>query len=165
VDIEKLKADVEAANAALAKGEVPSVSVSEGETPEKAAIAAIKETKALKPWTLALIALPVLFYFNSMRTENADLRSQLADKSQALVQMTKNYDTISDAIDRQNSAIERASSLAAKSVNQANALSKAMNAKRLASEAAVHQILIGAKPKTCEEARQFLIDGVKDLQW
>jgi hypothetical protein len=155
-----LKDEVAKANRAVqSDAEIP------GSTPEVVAINELKKAKALSPWLIAVISVPVLFYFNSLRTEISDLRSQLAEKTELLNRTTDNYNAISAAIDRQNDAIMKANRLAERSVQEAKALNDDLLARRKASEDAVRSILTGKKPRTCEDARQFLIDGVKDLQW
>lgn len=137
----------------------------EEQTPDVAAIEGLKNAKCVSKGMIVWASIPILMYFVTLRTDIADLKTQLALKETQLTQTTENFGKLSAAIDEQNALIEQARLAAEDASGKSVMLAEGLKVKKKESDDLVNKILKAAKPKTCEESRVYLINGSGELKW
>lgn len=101
----------------------------------------------------------------SLQAENEALKAQVAVAATQLQVCADGNKTLTDAIDAQNKALQDLGGLTAKMDSEFKKLNETVNKIRKDTNKTVKDILDAPTPQTCEEAMQFLRDGVGDIKW
>lgn len=153
-------------NEVLKEWQVPDETIDpKNQTPEVAAIEGLKKTGCVSKTLIGIVSIPVLIYFVGMRSEISELKEKLTLRETQLQQTTENFGKLSAAISEQNQMISRAAEAAEAASMTSQVLGDEIEQKTRESEDAVNKILRSVKPKSCDEALNYLISGVEDLKW
>lgn len=101
----------------------------------------------------------------ALRAENAELKRRIEETERDMLNCAAANDKLTEAIKRQNENISQLGEISDKIDKQFAKIFGEISVIRNNTNKKVDDILDDPTPKTCEEALQYLRDGIKDLKW
>ena len=123
------------------------------------AIGAIKDNWKLV--TIAIVALVVVVYIQTLRLDIAHKETQIVQLEADNQTLKQNVESLQTAISTQNAAISKIDSLATLTQKNFAKLGVDVAAQNQSLAVALSDILRTEKPKTCEEALLYLVKSQK----
>jgi len=121
-----------------------------------------------KNWQIVALVLLIggsYLYVKSLIDQNAALNNEVTELKVANATIENSRAALKVAIDSQNSEIQKWVNVGRKSKKDFDDLKSTIEKQRQASALELQKILQEKKPETCQEAINYLVDGVKDLKW
>jgi len=121
-----------------------------------------------KNWQVVALVLLIggsYWYVKSLNNQITDLNKEVTELKVANAMCENSRATLKGAIDTQNSEIQKWVNVGRKSKKAFDDLKGTIEKQRQISALELQKILQEKKPETCQEAINYLVDGVKDLKW
>ena len=121
-----------------------------------------------KNWQIVALVLLIggsYLYVKSLIDQNAALNNEVTELKVANATIENSRVALKVAIDSQNSEIQKWVNVGRKSKKDFDDLKSTIEKQRQASALELQKILQEKKPETCQEAINYLVDGVKDKKW
>lgn len=114
---------------------------------------------------LVLLISGSYFYVKSLKDEIQDKNDEISDLKTANAFCENSKATLSKALEEQNKEIKKWANVGKKSKEEFDKLKKELEEKRRMAETEVQRILQEEKPKSCQEAINYLINGAGEITW